>query len=94
MINQGLVRELILKGQISKIKEIMEQNTSLGMRTFDQSLLKLFVDGFIAEETAVTNSDQPSDMKIKIRQAQLSNKNGDHEEGLSELDTSLISFGD
>jgi twitching motility protein PilU len=95
MLNQGFVRELILKGEISKIKEVMEQNNSIGMCTFDQSLLALYADKVITEETAITSSDKPSDMKIKIEQVKLSSQ----QEGLSEsalktLDTSRISFSE
>lgn len=96
MINQGLVRELIQKGEISKIKEIMEQNVSSGMCTFDQSLLLLFQSGLITEEATIVNSDKPSEMKIKVQQAKLSaQETGDDSEGvLAGMDTSVISLHD
>lgn len=47
MLNQGLVRELIHKGEISKIKDVMEQNNQLGMCSFDQSLIRLYKEGLI-----------------------------------------------
>ena len=94
MLNQGLVRELILKGEINKIKDVMEQNNSLGMCTFDQCLLGLFEEGLISEETAMSNSDRPSDLKIKIQQSKLSSSEGGHESGLRKIDTSRISFGE
>lgn len=95
MLNQGFVRELILKGEISKIKDVMEQNNSIGMCTFDQSLLRLFVEGLISEETTITNSDKPSDMKIKVEQSKLSAKTDiGRRDALHALDTSLISLKD
>ena len=96
MLNQGLVRELILKGEITKIKDVMEQNNSLGMCTFDQSLLKLFDRGLITEEVAMMNSDRPSDLKIRIQQSKLSTPQpgGHEEEGLKRIDTSRITLGD
>ncbi|MCB1581225.1 MAG: PilT/PilU family type 4a pilus ATPase [Rhodospirillales bacterium] len=94
MLNQGLVRELILKGEIAKIKDVMEQNTTLGMCTFDQCLMDLYVRGLITEETAMSNSDRPSDLKIKLHQHQLSTKNNKGEKGLTQIDTSRIKFGD
>jgi len=96
MINQGLVRELIQKGEISKIKEIMEQNVSSGMCTFDQGLLGLFQSGLISEETCIVNSDKPSEMKIKVQQAKLSSQEskGDGEGILAGMDTSVISLRD
>lgn len=96
MLNQSLVRELILKGDIGKIRDVMEQNNPIGMCTFDQSLLKLFQDGLITEDVVITNSDKPSDMKIKVQQAKLSGQvvNKQNEDVLSALDTSRISFSD
>lgn len=90
MLNQGLVRELIQNGQVGKIKEIMEQNTSIGMCTFDQTLLRLFAEGMISEEVALSQADQPSDMKIKIRQVLL----GKGDDTLRSLDTSRLSFSE
>ncbi len=67
MLNQGLVKELILSGKIGQIRDVMEQNISSGMRTFDQSLLELLDQELITEETAITNADKPSDMKVKLQ---------------------------
>jgi twitching motility protein PilU len=86
MLNQGLVKELILEGKISKIRDVMEANQNLGMRTFDQSLLVLFQAGVITEEVALSQSDLPGDMKIKLQQVRL----GGSQAGLSQMDTSLL----
>ena len=94
MLNQGLVRDLILSGEISKIRDVMEQNNSIGMCTFDQSLLHLYREGLITEDTTITNSDKPSDMKIKIQQATLSAHSRDGQDALRTVDTSLLSFTD
>jgi len=95
MINQGLVRELIMKGEINKIREVMEQNNTTGMCTFDQSLLDLYRNGFISEDMVISNSDKPSDMKIKVQQAKLSGDIGDGDKDtLSSLDTSRLSFSE
>lgn len=94
MLNQGLVRELILKGKISKISEVMEQNTTLGMCTFDQSLMRHYADGLISEETAIMNSDKPSDFKVRLQQFKMKAKDGDKGGALSELDTSFLSIRD
>ncbi len=96
MLNQGLVRELILKGEITKIKDVMEQNITSGMCTFDQSLLRLYSNALITEEVAVANSDKPSDLKLKIQQVKLSGVGPIGEKGsiLAALDTSRISFRD
>lgn len=95
MINEGLVRDLILKGEIAKIKDVMEQNTVVGMQTFDQSLIKLFSQRLISEETALQNADKVSDMKVKLQQVKLSKAyTGGQENVLSSMDTSVISLRD
>ena len=94
MLNQGLVRELIMKGEIGKIHDVMEQNNSIGMSTFDQSLMRLYMDGMITEDTAITNSDKPSDMKIKVQQAKLVRDTGRSRGALDVVDTSRISFSE
>jgi twitching motility protein PilU len=88
MLNQGLVKELIQSGQVGKIREIMEQNASSGMCTFDQSLLVLYRDGQISEEVALAQADQPSDMLIKIRQVNM----GKGADTLRSMDTSKLSL--
>ena len=92
LLNQGLVRELIHKGEIGKIREIMEQNNQMGMCTFDQSFLNLYKEGRIDEETAISNADQPGDMKIRIQQVRLGGKNGG--DTLRNVDTSLLRVSD
>ena len=96
MLNQGLVRELILKGEISKIHEVMEKNNAIGMCTFDQSLLKLFSEGMITEETVIANADKPSDMKVKLHNVKLKDVKNvpDGSDVFEMMDTSVISLKD
>ncbi len=88
LLNEGFIRELILKGETSKIHEIMANNNAVGMVTFDQSLFTLYKSGVISEETAVTESDVSSDMKIKIQQVRMTDKT----RGMPEIDTSRLSL--
>jgi twitching motility protein PilU len=67
LLNEGYVRDLILKGETGKIRDVMTQNKSGGMVTFDQTLLRLFEEGKIDEATAVTEADLPVDMELQIR---------------------------
>lgn len=90
VLNQGLVRELIHAGEITKVKDVMEQNNQLGMCSFDQSLLRLFKDDLITEETALSYADQPGDLKIRIQQFKM----GGDRNALKKMDTSLLSFSD
>jgi len=86
MLNEGLVKDLIAEGKINKIPEVMGVNETAGMITFDQSLLQLYQDGMITEETAVSQSDMPSDMKLKIQKIKIGGQSG----GLSSMDTSVL----
>lgn len=94
MINEGLIRDLIIKGQIAKIKEVIEANRALGMCSFDQSLMDLYSRKLISEEVAITNSDMPSDMKVKLKHANLKRKDSLTKSALQSLDTSIISLKD
>jgi len=90
LVNQALVREQIQKGDYEKIPDVMEQNTAIGMCTFDQSLLGLYRNGDISEATAIAQSDKSSDMAVKIRQANLGSKGG----SLGDMDTSNLKISD
>ena len=48
MLNSPLIQDLIFKGEVAKIKEVMSRSTRLGMKTFDQSLFELYETGFIS----------------------------------------------
>jgi twitching motility protein PilU len=88
MLNEALIKELILKGDTIRIKEVMANNASAGMITFDQSVFKLYTDGVIDEKTAVAEADGQSDMKMKIQQYKMSDKS----RGLPNIDTSRLSL--
>jgi twitching motility protein PilU len=90
MLNEALIRELIVKGEYEKVAEVMEQNNPMGMQTFDQSLLRLYVEGFIDEATVIKQSDKSSDMKVKLRQAKMEIQDS----GLHNMDTSVLSISD
>ena len=88
MLNQGFVKELVMRGEITKIRDIMEQNSQLGMATFDQSFVDLYSRGIIDEETAISNADHAGDIKMKIQQLKLGGKEG--RQVLQSLDTSRL----
>lgn len=90
MLNEALIRELIIKGQYEKITDVMEQNNPKGMCTFDQSLLALLEAGLISEETVVNQSDKSSDIKVKIKQVELGEDRG----SLHNIDTSFLSVSE
>ncbi|ACT47761.1 PilT/PilU family type 4a pilus ATPase [Methylotenera mobilis] len=67
MINTPYMNELIQKQKMGEIKEIMAENTDIGMHTFDQSLFKLFSNGKIDDENALAYADSRNDLSLKIR---------------------------
>ena len=92
MLNRGLVRELIHKGEITKIKDVMEQNNQLGMCSFDQSLIRLYKEGLIDEEMALSQADQPGDLKIRIQQLKIGDAS--NKEVLRSINTSGLKISD
>ena len=66
LIGTPMVRDLILKGDIHALKEIMEKSEEQGMQTFDSHLFKLYKEGKISLEEAYKNADSPNNMKVKV----------------------------
>lgn len=77
LINSPLISDLIFKGDVYGIKEIMARSRELGMQTFDQSLFALHEGGMISYEDALRNADSVNDLrlKFKLESKQLDNKN-------------------
>ena len=67
MINSPLVSDLIFKGDVSEIKEIMKKSRELGMQTFDQHLFDLYELGQIGYEDALRNADSVNDLRLNIK---------------------------
>jgi twitching motility protein PilU len=66
LLGTKLVQDLIHKGDIHLIKEVMEKSENIGMQTFDSHLMRLFKEGTITLEEALQNSDSPNNLKLKI----------------------------
>ena len=94
LLNEALVKELILKGETNKIHEVMANNNTAGMVTFDQSLYGLYKKDIITAQTAIAESDYSADMKIKIQQLKMTDKMNDKSGSPSsiEIDTSRLSL--
>ena len=67
MLNSPLIAELIFKGEVGQIKEIMAKSTRLGMQTFDQALFTLWEDGIISYEEAMRNADSMNELRLRIK---------------------------
>jgi twitching motility protein PilU len=67
LINTPLIRDMIRRGQVHEIKEAMDRSLSEGTQTFDQALLRLYRDGRIDLEEALSKADSRDGLALKIR---------------------------
>jgi twitching motility protein PilU len=67
MLNSPLIADLIFKGEVGQIKEIMAKSTRLGMQIFDQSLFALYEEGTISYEEAMRNADSKNELRLRIK---------------------------
>jgi twitching motility protein PilU len=67
LLNTPLVGDLIFKGEVSEIKELMKRSRELGMQTFDQSLFDLYEGFHITYEDALRNADSVNDLRLTIK---------------------------
>ncbi|GAB1265864.1 type IV pilus ATPase PilU [Aurantivibrio infirmus] len=69
MLNTPLAQDLIRKGLVHELKELMKKSTDLGMQTFDQALYELYDRGEITYEDALSYADSPNDLRLMIKLA-------------------------
>ena len=82
MLNSPLIADLIFKGEVAQIKEVMGKSNRLGMKTFDQSLYDLYESGMISYEDALRNADSKNEVRLRIkleskREMKISDEAGD-----------------
>jgi twitching motility protein PilU len=67
LINSPYISELIKKGEIGSIKEVMEKSNELGMQTFDQALFNQYQQSLITYADAIHHADSPNDLRLMIK---------------------------
>jgi twitching motility protein PilU len=67
LINTPLVSDLIRKGEVHKLKELMKQSREYGMQTFDQALYELYKQGLITYEDALHSADSKNEVRLMIK---------------------------
>jgi twitching motility protein PilU len=67
LLNTPLIADLIFKGEVGQIKDIMAKSTRLGMQTFDQALFYLYEEGTISYEEAMRNADSKNELRLRIK---------------------------
>jgi twitching motility protein PilU len=86
LLNTPLISDLIFKGEIHEIKEIMKKSRELGMQTFDQALFDLFEQGRISYEDALRFADSTNEVRLNIKLNSKMAKDKDLTKGIEHLD--------
>jgi len=85
MLNSPLISDLVFKGEVHEIKEIMKKSRELGMQTFDQALFDLYEADKISYEDALRNTDSVNDLRLTIKLNSKHAKNRDFSAGTEHL---------
>jgi twitching motility protein PilU len=86
LLNTPLISDLIFKGEIHGIKEIMKKSRELGMQTFDQALFDLYEAGRISYEDALRFADSTNEVRLAIKLQGKEAKEKDLSKGIEHLD--------
>ncbi|HCS27044.1 MAG TPA: type IV pili twitching motility protein PilT [Spongiibacteraceae bacterium] len=84
LLGTPTIQELILRGEMDGIKEIMEKSERLGMQTFDSALFKLYKEGRVSLDEAIKNADSANNLRLRIKlDSNSSGSDGDANAALS-----------
>ncbi|HYX67436.1 MAG TPA: PilT/PilU family type 4a pilus ATPase, partial [Burkholderiales bacterium] len=86
LLSSPLISDLIFKGEIHEIKEIMKKSRELGMQTFDQALFDLYEAGRISYEDALRFADSTNEVRLNIKLNSKTAKERDLNKGIEHLD--------
>jgi twitching motility protein PilU len=86
LLNSPLIADLILKGEVSSIKEIMKKSRELGMQTFDQALFDLYEADRISYEDALRFADSMNEVRLQIKLHGKESEAADRSSGIQHLD--------
>lgn len=85
LINTPLIGDLIFKGDVQEIKEVMKRSREHGMQTFDQALLDLYDEGLVSFQEALRNADSQNDLRLNIKLHSRRGPPKDFEDGNDQL---------
>ncbi|MES2353333.1 MAG: PilT/PilU family type 4a pilus ATPase [Pseudomonadota bacterium] len=86
LLNSPFISDLIFKGEVHQIKEVMAKSRELGMQTFDQHLFDLYEAGLISYEDGLRNADSVNDLRLRIKLESKQSKDRDLTSGLDHLE--------
>ncbi|MEI6458988.1 MAG: PilT/PilU family type 4a pilus ATPase [Pseudomonadota bacterium] len=67
MLHSPLIADLIFKGDVAGVKDVMARSNRLGMKTFDQALYELYESEFISYEDALRNADSKNELRLRVK---------------------------
>jgi len=67
LINTPLISDLIKKGEVSEIKEVMSKSRESGMKTFDQAIYELYTEGLVSYDNAIAYAESKNDLRLMIK---------------------------
>jgi twitching motility protein PilU len=85
LLDSPRVKDLIMKGDITLLKETMAASYFDGMQTFDQHIFDLYQAGMIDYNNAIAYSDSPNDIRLKIKMAEMKTEEADKKESSFKL---------
>ena len=85
LLNTPLIGDMIFKGEIAEIKELMKRSRELGMQTFDQSLFDLYEGRHVTYEDALRNADSVNDLRLQIKLQSVRARNTDLSAGTEHM---------
>ena len=85
LLNSPLVSDLVFKGEVLEIKEVMKKSREMGMQTFDQALFDLYEAGAITYEDCLRNADSINDLRLQIKLHGAESKDRDMMGGIDHL---------
>jgi len=85
LLNSPLIADLIFKGNVHEIKDIMKKSRELGMQTFDMALFELYEAGKISYEDALRNADSMNELRLQIKLESAEAKSQDLNSGIAHL---------
>lgn len=85
LLNSPLVSDLIFKGNVHELKEIMKKSSEMGMQTFDMALFDQYEAGKISYEDAMRNADSMNELRLKIKLEGSESKNSNLDSSIAHL---------
>ena len=86
LLNSPLIADLIFKGEVHGIKEVMKKSKELGMKTFDMALFDLFEEGRISYDDALRFADSMNEVRLQIKLHSKQSQDMDRNTGIQHLD--------